>query len=407
MKRKMILLVVALLFSISCCPCLFQSVLAPAGTAEACSHLQVVTTIPLETTLDRSATPHTPDVWLAMINRAKHSLDFAQFYLSSQENEPLEPVLAAVVKAANRGIEVRILTDAAMADIYPQPLRRLEQVKNIRVVRFDWQPLKRGRHHGKYFIVDDREAFIGSPNFDWRALKHIHETGLHIECTPLVRALKRIFELDWAYNTGNAAAYDHLAAEPPLTFGGQIYLVSSPADLNPPGVDSALDTLIRLIDGAGESITIQLLDYQVYHREGGGKFTLIDDALRRAAARGVHIRMLISHWNSRQPGIRGLQELVTVPGIDIKMVTIPEYSAGFIPYARVIHSKVMRIDDDLSWVGTSNWGRDYFFNSRNIEVVCRFPQVARPLDLLFEDLWTSPYAQPLDPTKNYPPPKTH
>jgi phosphatidylserine/phosphatidylglycerophosphate/cardiolipin synthase-like enzyme len=94
-----------------------------------------------------------------------------------------------------------------------------------------------------------------------------------------------------------------------------------------------------------------------------------------------------------------------VKNIEIKFVTIPPFSGGFIPYARVIHSKVMRVDEDVSWVGTSNWSYDYFFKSRNVEVILRLPEAAGVLDEIFLSLWNGPYAQRLDPEKEYTPPR--
>ncbi len=115
--------------------------------------------------------------------------------------------------------------------------------------------------------------------------------------------------------------------------------------------------------------------------------------------------MLVSNWNLRAPQVEGLRELARVPNIEVKFAVIPPFPGGFIPYARVIHSKVMRVDDDLSWVGTSNWGHDYFFRSRNVEVVLRLPQVARVLDEIFLSLWNGPYVHKLDPDKKYQPPR--
>jgi phosphatidylserine/phosphatidylglycerophosphate/cardiolipin synthase-like enzyme len=106
-----------------------------------------------------------------------------------------------------------------------------------------------------------------------------------------------------------------------------------------------------------------------------------------------------------KPGIDALKKLVRTPDIQIKFATIPQSREEFIPYARVIHSKVMRIDENISWVGTSNWGYRYFYKSRNIEVVTREPTVANTLDCLFNQLWKSSYAYPVDPEKDYEPPR--
>jgi hypothetical protein len=66
-----------------------------------------------------------------------------------------------------------------------------------------------------------------------------------------------------------------------------------------------------------------------------------------------------------------------LPNVEIRVVTLPKASTGFIPYARVIHSKTMTIDGKLAWVGTSNWSGGYFDLSRNLEIVLRNEQMAR------------------------------
>jgi phosphatidylserine/phosphatidylglycerophosphate/cardiolipin synthase-like enzyme len=93
-----------------------------------------------------------------------------------------------------------------------------------------------------------------------------------------------------------------------------------------------------------------------------------------------------------------------LPNIEIRIVTLPTASTGFIPFARVIHSKTMTIDGKLAWVGTSNWSGGYFDMSRNLEVVMRNEQMAQRVGALHEQLWNSPYAAPLDVNKNYPKP---
>jgi len=114
---------------------------------------------------------------------------------------------------------------------------------------------------------------------------------------------------------------------------------------------------------------------------------------------------MVADWNKRKPDVEALKELVKVQNIQVKFVTIPSFSEGFIPYARVIHSKVMRIDQNISWIGTSNWGYEYFHRSRNIEVVTHVNEVAKILDELFLGLWTSSYSYPVLPNKEYSPPK--
>jgi phosphatidylserine/phosphatidylglycerophosphate/cardiolipin synthase-like enzyme len=375
-----------------------------SGFSEA-ADFEVVSSVPSGTNISRAGTRDAALVWLEMIQGARRSIDIAEFYLSGENGEALEPVIEAVLAAACRGVKVRFLCEKAMAGTYPETLQRFRDQPNILVRLFDWKQLTRGILHAKYFIVDDREVFIGSQNFDWRSLAHIQETGLRISAPFFARALHDIFEADWQYSGGDKAAYQKLAAMAPLHFTADAYLVASPARFNPPGVNDALATLISLIDTARSRVTVQLLSYSLGIEESSEKFTIIDQALRRAALRGVRVRVLVSNWNLRPPQVKGLQDLARVPNIQIKFAVIPRAGRGFIPYARVVHSKVMRIDDDISWVGTSNWGHDYFFRSRNVEAVLRLPAVARTLDEIFLSLWKGPYVQRLDPKKKYTPPR--
>ena len=368
---------------------------------------EVVTSQPLETTISRAGTRDAAAVWLEMINGARYSLDVAEFYLSSEKGEALEPVVEAVLAAGRRGVNVRVLSDAAMAATYPETLARLQGQRNILTRLFNWKKLTGGILHAKYFIVDGSEAFVGSQNFDWRSLAHIQETGLRIRFPLFAAALKRIFDADWKYSGGDPHAYRDLALLPPLAFPADARLAASLASFNPPGVGNALETLVRLLDGARRMVTVQLLSYSTAAPKGedGDRFMVIDQALRRAAGRGVSVRMLVADWNLRPPGLDSLRDLARVSNIEVKFAVIPPASRGFIPYARVVHSKVMRVDDNVCWVGTSNWGYDYFFKSRNVEVILKRPDVARILDEIFLSLWNGPYAQRLDPNKKYSPPR--
>ncbi len=375
----------------------------PAGTVD----FEVVTSIPVETAISRAGTRDAAAVWLEMITAARRSLDIAEFYLSTEPGSALEPVIAGILAAGRRGVRVRILSDAGMAGTYPETLARLEGKPGIETRRFDWRKLNGGILHAKYFVVDGRQACVGSQNFDWRALSHIHETGLRIRDSRFARALTGIFEADWRHSGGDAAAYGGLASAPPFRFAAEARLVASPAEFNPPGVGNALEELIGLLDNARRRISVQLLSYSVTAPGGGdgGRFILIDQALRRAAGRGVSVRLLVSDWNLRPPALAGLRDLARVPNIEVRFAVIPPAARGFIPYARVIHSKVMRVDDDICWVGTSNWGHDYFFLSRNVEVVLRRCDIARVLDRLFLSLWDGPYVHKLDPDKEYQAPR--
>lgn len=367
---------------------------------------EVVTTIPLETAIDAAGTRAAAVVWPEMIHGARRTLDIAEFYMASEKGEALEPVIEAVLAAGRRGVRVRILSDVGMARTYPETLALFRGKPGIEVRLFDWKKIHGGILHAKYFVVDGCEAYVGSQNFDWRSLSHIHETGLRIRSPLFAEALIRLFELDWAFSGGDARAYESRGILPELRFAGDARLVASPTGFNPSGVGSALEALVSLVNGARRRVSVQLLSYSAAGpKQGGGRFVLIDRALRQAAGRGVKVSLLVSDWNLRPPALAGLRDLARVPNIEVRFAVIPEARRGFIPYARVIHSKVMRVDDDICWIGTSNWGYEYFYESRNVEVILRRPGVAKVLDTLFLSLWNGPYVHRLDPEREYQAPR--
>jgi len=373
-----------------------------AGTPAA----TVVTTIPVETTLNRSVTPSAAKTWVKMIDSAEKTLDFGEFYLTGDGKMPLKKVVDAVLRAKKRGVRVRILTDRKMRKNSAALIARFRKA-GIAVEIFDWGKLTGGVLHAKYFVADGKSAYVGSQNFDWRSLKHIHETGVKLTDSAVVKGILEIFNGDWAFSAGNVNAYREMRKLKPLKFSPAIRLLASPGKFNPPGVKAALPELVHLIDGAKRHITIQLLNYSTYRHHKKKRFLDIDNALRAAATRGVDIKMMVSDWNKREPAIEDLKSLAAVPGITVKFVTIPPSKEGFIPYARVIHSKVMRVDDDVCWVGTSNWGYDYFYASRNLELVIRNRAIADKLDKLFADLWNSSYGMGVNPKAVYKPPRIY
>ncbi len=394
-------------------------VLALTGIASAGDRpvFELVESVPVETSWDRPDVRNTQEVWVEMIRGAEQTLDLAQFYLATRDFEPLEPVLAEIVAAAGRGVRVRLLIELEMLDQSTEALDLLAPFPNIEIVTFDIHEITGGILHAKYFIVDGREAFVGSQNFDWRAIKHIHELGLRINDAATVGELVDIFEADWAFmTTGDwaAAGPPSPASEgppspalgrppPPVAERRLSSVVASPLDLNPPGIPAALGELVRLIDGAERSVVVQVMSYSL-NRGDPEPWRVIDDALRRAAARGVEVRLNLADWTLKESRIDALKSLTSTENITVRFNSIPQWSGGYIPYSRVDHTKYMVVDDSVGWLGTSNWSEGYFTESRNIEVIVTAPAVVSRLVKIFEQGWNGPYAHDLDPAKQYEPP---
>lgn len=381
-----------------------------SSAISATSSVDLVESTPIETDLDHPDIPDAHDVWVAMIREATRTLDLATFYISSAPGSRLEPVLAAVESAADRGVAVRVLVDALFAKRYPEPLERLAARKGITVRRFDVQPVMGGVMHAKYFIVDGREAYVGSQNLDWRSLAHIHEIGVRVRDPGAVAQYERVFQMDWDLAGGAHSKRDGESAGPisfSVTAAGQpatVTPVFSPTGFLPDPRTYELPRILGLIDGAKRAIHVQVLTYKLKSRDGSA-FHDLDDALRRAAARGVKVELLVSDWSKKHGSIEPIQALARVQGIAVRFIDVPAWSGGHVPFARVAHAKYMVVDGERAWIGTSNWEGDYFTRSRNTGLIVEGEAFARRLDGVFHDAFAGKYAEVVDPDRKYEAPK--
>src|SRR5262249_30288294 len=156
-----------------------------------------------------------------------------------------------------------------------------------------------------------------------------------------------------------SSARVHNHPTPPM--GAPISLHGSPADWLPDPAIGDLKEIVSLLDGAKTSIELQVLTYSTSMRDHSS-FTTLDDALRRAAGRGVKVHVIVSSWGAKENSheLKSVQALAQVPNIEARVITIPPWSGGDIPFARVCHSKFFLVDRTVAWIGTSNWEGDYF-----------------------------------------------
>jgi phosphatidylserine/phosphatidylglycerophosphate/cardiolipin synthase-like enzyme len=355
-----------------------------ACSAAAPPRIQLVETVPVETSIER-ALPEAADVWVEMIDGAKTSIDLAEFYASNEPGSRLEPVVRALEAAAARGVKVRFLAEHSFVKVYPDTLDRLARA-HVAVRHLDLGT--GGILHAKYFVVDGRDAFLGSQNFDWRALEHNLELGARVRDTAIATGLEAVFALDWARAGGELA---------PTSSAPASALVASPGSQLPAGLAWELPALVARIDAARTAIHIQLLTYKA------GDWDELDAPIRRAAARGVEVELLVADWAARETTLGGLKSLARVPHVEVKMISIAPASRGFIPFARVAHAKLLVIDGTRGWLGTSNWEREYFYQSRNVALLVDDAALARQLDRFFAAAWRA--GTHVDPEGTYTPPR--
>lgn len=417
-------------------PVLLSGTLNPAAAAgpapEPIGTLRFLESVPEETVLDSPDLGQAWEVWPQVLARAQRSISIASFYFSRLGDgkdasapagvaDRLAPIVAGLPAAGGRGVAVRVLGDGKFYGTYPEALTWLDAQAGVETRRIDAGALWGGVMHAKYFVVDGRTLYLGSQNWDWRALSQIHELGALVEQPRLAAQLQSVFDLDWelAGQSAPEAAGDEV--DPWATAAGwarqqpavlacadgstvEAVLAASPAKALPRGVPWDLPLLVEMIDSAADSVRVQLLSYGVTDRENR-LFDELDSALRRAAARKVQVQIILANWSKSRYAVPWIKSLAAVPGVTIKFSNIPEHSLGFIPFARVEHAKYLTVDGKAAWVGTSNWSRDYFYDSRNISLLLHGEGAARQLDAFFTRSWDGPYTEIVSPCGDYQPPR--
>ena len=392
---------------------------APAQAEFSIPGFELVQTAPVETALRSTDLRDPATVWTEMFDNAKSEIVIGQFYVVNKPGSVFEKVVERLAAAGKRGVKIRFLLDQKGVALSEQStIDQLRAIPNLELRLLDFNKLTgNGIIHAKYMVVDGLTAFIGSQNFDWRSFEHIHETGLRITDAAIVGEVLAVFNQDWraqALTTQNVAppALNAAASTPAVAAAAPNYrqgafLLASPYRYNPAGVGDSEAGLPALLADAKSEVRIQLLDYAPLSYGPKGTrpyYAVIDNAVRAAANRGVKVKLMVSNWNLEQPAQAYLKSLAVLPNVEIRVVTLPVASSGFIPFARVIHSKTMVIDNQIAWVGTSNWAGGYMDLSRNLEVVMRNEKMAQRLAATQEQIWTSKYAQALDINKQYPKP---
>jgi cardiolipin synthase C len=187
------------------------------------------------------------------------------------------------------------------------------------------------------------------------------------------------------------AAIDPLAAQHPGLSG--IYpLTDGP---------SALAARILLIDAAVSSIDIQ---YYLWHDDTTGDFTF--DALRRAADRGVRVRLLLDDLTTRGGLDSILAALGANPNVEVRLFNpfrqrsfrALGYVTDFSRLNRRMHNKSLTVDGVATIVGGRNIADEYFQAGDELGYVdldvLAVGAVVKEVSHSFDEFWSSGSSYP-------------
>lgn len=327
---------------------------------------------------------------LAAIERAKERVFLVTYIFNN--GEVSTRFCEALIGAARRGVEVRVLLDGiGRFYSFRSPVARLKAngVKTgyfLPPRLFPPNLMINLRNHRKIMVCDD-VAYTGGMNI---ADYHIVEPGkknaaqdVHYECKgPIVREFYRAFSLDWGFATDN---YDASLATVETGAPGECW-----CRLVVDGPGTASDPLNELLAGsianAERSVTI-MTPYFLPTRE-------VMTTLRIAAEKGVDVRVILPaknnlpyvHWAS----FRVLPDLL-LAGVRVYFQPAP-----------FAHTKLLCVDDYYCQIGSANFDSrslrlnfelnsevfDRAFNERMTRF-CR-EVMAKSNEIHLEDLMTMP-----------------
>ncbi|WP_458118834.1 phospholipase D-like domain-containing protein [Paenibacillus sp. Z6-24] len=121
---------------------------------------------------------------LQTINDARQSIDLSMYNLSRGS------IVKALAKAAERGVQVRIISDQSKVNL--EDLQKLLDANvPIRINTFD------GKMHEKLMLVDGQTALVGSFNYTRASSEENDEVLLAIHDAALTGKWKEVFEKMW------------------------------------------------------------------------------------------------------------------------------------------------------------------------------------------------------------------
>lgn len=170
------------------------------------------------------------------------------------------------------------------------------------------------------------------------------------------------------------------------------------------GVDGLL-VRVQMIDAAQKALDLQ---YFIFRGDLTGH--LILDALTRAAARGVVIRLLVDDGDTLD-GDEQVLALRALPGVEVRvfnpfryrghnhLLRALEFMGNSARLDYRMHNKLLVVDNSLALIGGRNIANEYFqidpqFQSADDDVFVAGP-VVRALSATFDDYWNNELAVPV------------
>ncbi len=286
------------------------------------------------------------------IDAAADTLDIAAFELNS------DPVHAAIARAADRGVMVRIVAD----DDHGLHDERNPHLSDLLGRGIDVRDDSRsGLMHNKFAIIDRKSVWTGSWNFTVNGTYRNNNNMLMLESADAVYAFQAEFdemferaEFGVRSSDDGIIQFDHA--------GGNVSIIFAPeAD--------EISALIAEVEGAAQSIRFMTFVFSLDE--------LAEAMLSQAASRSVTLEGIFENRNS-------LASWSQLPALHCAGAAVRQDGNRY-----VLHHKVIIIDDHTVITGSFNFSRSAAKNNDENIVIVRNAAIADLYLQEWQRIWDS------------------
>ncbi len=287
---------------------------------------------------------------VGLIDAARARIEVAQFTFSVREIE------AALLRAHERGVEVRVAINARQAEGDTVANRLKAAGLAVRFVKGGGTEERPGLQHAKFMRVDKGILLTGSNNWSSTGTTINNENTVVVYGAgddPLIGAFGCHFEAMWADDPDAAVdcSVDGLVAFTPGT--------------------RAIKFLTEGVRAAERSV-----DVLMHHL----LFDKLLKELAKAAERGVRVRVVVNEAD-RGETTGSRWDRLRAGGAEIR------YKRTNADAYQLMHHKLAIVDGRTLFNGSGNWSGSAFFNNYENYVRYTDPAVVRPFEAAFRRLW--------------------
>jgi len=274
-----------------------------------------------------------------------------------------DPLLSALVQAAEKGVNVYVLVEKTTRPFYPEQDEALARLRRAGVhVQGDSPEITL---HAKFVVVDSRLVIVGSTHWTKTALTSSIQVDLALEDTEVANLFRQFFFLLWE---GKLKTKTKL---PPQPWPGSALIPL----LDFPESKANFTAAYTVIAEAQRHVLVLLYRLVFYPAYSESPSTVLLRALADAAKRGVKVKVLLDLAEDNRLSAAWL----AAHGIEVR----------FEP-TTVMHAKCLIVDGCHLSVSSANW--NYSSLTKNIEagvLILGAPQLAQVMEIYFSQLWES------------------